>query len=186
LGTAFLLTLWTRLRRPVPAPRLIAVALVCLAALPRLDVLGRMWTPQREFALFRDGLARLDPSCRVITLIDVADAGFVPFEYLAPQGVIRDAAEFLRQPQSDDCIVYYRAGNCFTLDLVPSDQWSTFHQNATCRAVEQRYRLDPIIETQVPAIPYRGEIYTRDPLPLGFYRLVPVANEPATTDRTPG
>ena len=47
--------------------------------------------------------------------------------------------------------------------------------NPACRAIEERFRLEPIVEAQVPALPYRGEVYVRDTLPLGFYRLRPGA-----------
>lgn len=171
LGVAGLLQIVTRLVpgvRPWALPA--AIGLVILAALPRLDVLRTMWTPQREFALLREGLARIDPACRVATLLDVRDAGFVPFEYLAPNRLV-DLAVVLEQPQPPPCLVYYRCGNCFTLDLVAQTEWPAFEINPLCRAIESRYALEPILEANVPALPYRGEIYSRDPLPLGLYRL---------------
>ncbi len=157
-------------RRKVPVPGVFAIALACGAALPRIDVLHRMWTPQREFDFFREGVAGFDPACRIATLLDVADAGFVPFEYLAPHRIV-DLAELLEGPSLKGCVVYYRGGNCFTLDLVPRDQWHDFQMHPVCRAVEERYQLEPVAEARVPALPFRGEIYARDPIPIGFYRL---------------
>jgi hypothetical protein len=43
--------------------------------------------------------------------------------------------------------------------------------NPTCRAIEERFRLEPIVEASLPAAPYNAEVYTRNPLPVGFYRL---------------
>jgi hypothetical protein len=40
-----------------------------------------------------------------------------------------------------------------------------------CRAVEERFQLEPVVEAQVAALPFRGEIYARDPIPIGFYRI---------------
>jgi len=171
VGVAALLRALRRVvRRDVPGAGVVAVGLVCLAALPRADVLQRMWTPQREFDFFRDGLARIDGGCRVATLLDVADAGFVPFEYLAA-GRLVDVALVLDGPTPDGCVVYYRSGNCFTLDLVPQTDWRTFEMNPRCEAVEEKYRLEPIVEAGIPALPFRGELYARDPVPVGFYRL---------------
>ena len=177
-GTAGLLGLLAWLsRRRVPAARLVAAGVVCAAALPGVDLLHRMWTPQREFELFRANVSRLDPQCQVVTMIDVRDAGFVPFEYLST-GKVVDAAAFLAQPDTDDCTFYYRAGNCFTHDLVPNSDWPGFEVNPVCRSLEQRFELIPIAERAVAAVPYRGEVYARDPLPLGFYRLQPKATGP--------
>jgi hypothetical protein len=158
------------MRRKVPASGLLAVGLVCGAALPRIDVLTRLWTPQREFEFFRAGVANLDPACRIATLSDVMDAGFVPFDYLAPHRIV-DLAELMASPTLDGCVVYYRSGNCFTLDLVPREEWSDFRMHPRCRAVEDRFQLEPIVEARVPALAFRGEMYARDPIPLGFYRL---------------
>jgi hypothetical protein len=157
-------------RRTIPATPFVAIALVCVAALPRIDVLQRMWTPQREFDFFRESVAKIDPACRIATLSDVMDSGFVPFEYLVPHRIV-DLAELIQASSLDGCVVYYRCGNCFTLDLVPQREWSSFTMNPLCRAVEDRFQLEPIAEAQVAALPFRGEMYARDPIPIGFYRL---------------
>lgn len=158
------------MRRDVAAAAVVAIALVCGGALPGIDVLQRMWTPQREFDFFRQGVAATDPACRIATLLDVADAGFVPFEYLAPHRIV-DLADVVASPSLDGCVVYYRCGNCFTLDLVPQREWSTFEMNPLCKTVEDRFRLEPVVEARVAALPFRGEMYARDPIPIGFYRL---------------
>jgi hypothetical protein len=157
-------------RRAVPSARLLAIVLVCAAALPRIDILHRMWTPQREFEFFREGLTRIDPACRIATLFDVRDSGFVPFEYLAPRRIV-DLTQLGDGRSLDGCVVYYRCGNCFTLDLVPVDEWSSFQMHPLCQATEARFRLEPVVEAQVAALPFRGELYARDPVPIGFYRL---------------
>ncbi len=155
--------------RPLPVASAVAVGIVCMAAVPRLDLLWRMWTPQREFEFFRNNLTRVDPECRIVTTVRGEDAGFVPFQYLWPDMV--DVADFLATPAAGACFVYYRAGNCYAVDLVPGRDRSTFQINPTCRAVEERFRLEPIAEQSLPAVPYRGEVYARNPLPVGFYRL---------------
>jgi hypothetical protein len=153
LGTASLLAVLSWLmKRRLPAARTLAAAVVCIAALPRVDLLWRMWTPQREFAIFRDTLSHLDRTCRVVTMIDVRDAGFAPFEYLAPGEVI-DTGAFLAHPDTDGCIVYYRSANCFTLDLVPASDRPGFEMNPVCRSLEQRFELIPMAESAVAALP---------------------------------
>lgn len=153
-------------RLAVPA----AIAIVAVAALPRWELLHIVWTPQREFELLRTGLSRVGPGCRVAAFIEATDAGFVPFEYLAPQQLI-DLGAVAATAADTGCLYYYRGGNCFTRDLVPEATWPTFDMNPLCRAFEERYELTPVLEAAVPALPFRGESYARDPLPLGFYRL---------------
>src|SRR5262249_25410970 len=119
LGVATVLALLRRcMGRDVPAVRFLAFGIICLAAVPRVDLLRRMWTPQQEFELFRDGLAKVSPTCRVVSMVSGLDAGFVPFAYLVPGGLL-DIDEFLSDPPVADCFVYYRGGNCYALDLVP-------------------------------------------------------------------
>jgi hypothetical protein len=170
LGVATGLALIRRvIGRQLPAAGAVAVGIVCVAAVPRVDLLWRMWTPQREFEFFRNNLPRVDPKCRIVTTVRGEDAGFVPFRYLWPDMV--DVADFLAAPANGACFVYYRAGNCYALDLVAGRNRSTFQMDPTCRAIEERFRLEPIAEQSLPAVPYRGEVYARDPLPVGFYRL---------------
>jgi hypothetical protein len=168
LGVAGLVRLAIRpLPRLAPGAAALAVAIVVLAAAPGFDLLRRMWTPQLEFELFREGLRGVDRRCTVVTLARTRDAGFAPYEYLVA-GEMLDIADFLDAP-TGDCVIYYRTGNCYatSLDVVPRDTGV----HPACRAIEERFRLDPIVERAVPALPYRGETYGRDPLPLGFYRL---------------
>jgi len=35
----------------------------------------------------------------------------------------------------------------------------------------ENLKPEPISETLLPAAPYNAEVYTRNPLPVGFYRL---------------
>ncbi len=151
------------------AAGILAIGIVCAAAAPRFDFVRRMWTPQLEFEFFRDGLRRVDPDCRLVTVLIGMDAGFYPFAYLRP-GMI-DTETFLADPSTADCVVYYRAANCFALNRPPDEDRAGLPVNPTCRAIEKRFRLEPIIEASLPAASYNGEVYTRNPLPVGFYRL---------------
>jgi hypothetical protein len=185
IGAVALMRLFARMMRReiVPTPRLaLAVsALITLAALPRFDLLWHMWTPQREFEFFRAGVARVDPGCQLVTLAYTRDAGWVPFSYLVPEGLV-DIPEFLDHPR-DGCSVYYRPANCYSgsLDLAPPD----YDVHPSCQAIERRFRLEPILEAQLPAEPFRGERYVRDPLPVGFYRLsAPNADGEGASQRT--
>src|SRR5262249_6498123 len=122
------------LRRPLPAAGAVAVGIVCVAAAPRLDLLWRMWTPQREFEFFRAGLSRIDPGCQLVALLDTEDAGFIPFGYLRP-GMV-DTAGFLAAPSGEPCVVYYRGANCWALDAAPEPHPPDFEMNPTCHAIE--------------------------------------------------
>jgi hypothetical protein len=184
LGGAALMEALRRFRgRPIPAAGLVTAGIICAAAAPRFDLLQRMWAPQREFEVFRDGLHRIDPSCRVVTLLNTIDAGMIPFRYLAPER-LSDLSEFVAAPTLDHCVIYYRCANCYAQDLVPWKDWATFDVNPACREIEERFQLDPIIETKIAALPFRAETYSRDPLPLGFYRVRERAADSGAVKRT--
>ena len=102
-----------------------------------------------------------------MTLALTRDAGWIPFDHLVPNGLV-DIPDFLDHP-SDGCFVYYRAANCYSgnLDLAPPN----YDIHPSCRDIERQFRLEPILEAQLPADPYNEEQYVRDPLPVGFYRL---------------
>jgi hypothetical protein len=156
-------------RRSGRVASVVAVGIVCVAAVPHFGFVRRMWTPQLEFEFFRDGLRHVDPDCRLVTVLIGMDAGFYPFGYLRP-GMI-DTEAFLADPGTADCVVYYRAANCFALNRLPERDGAYLPMNPTCRAIEERFRLEPIVEASLPAAPYNAEVYTRNPLPVGFYRL---------------
>jgi hypothetical protein len=103
LGVATVLGLITR--RNGRAASVVAIGIVCVAAAPRFDLVRRMWTPQLEFEFFRDGLRRVDPDCRLVTVLRGMDAGFYPFDYLRPNMI--DTETFLADPPTTDCVVYY-------------------------------------------------------------------------------
>jgi hypothetical protein len=82
-----------------------------------------------------------------------------------------DAEAFLAGRPTGDCVVYYRAANCYALNRPPDRYARGSDVNPTCRAIEERFRLEPIAETSLPAVPYNAEVYTRNAIPVGFYRL---------------
>ncbi len=167
LGVATLLGLVRR--RSGRAASVVAVGIVCVAAAPQFDLMRRMWTPQLEFEFFRDGVRQIDSGCRLVTVLTGMDAGFYPFAYLRPKMI--DAETFLADPPTADCVVYYRAANCFALNRPPEHEHATVAVNPACRAIEERFRLELITEASLPATPYNAEVYTRNVLPVGFYRV---------------
>jgi hypothetical protein len=167
LGAAALVRLAVRaLPRARVAATALAIAVVGLAAAPGLDLLQRMWAPQLEYEFFRDQLRHVDRRCTLVTLAHTPDAGFAPFGPLVP-GRMLDITEFLNDPRGD-CVIYYRCGNCYSSSL---DASRNLPMHPTCRAMEEQFRLEPIAEAAIPALPYRGETYSRDPLPIGFFRV---------------
>jgi hypothetical protein len=160
---------WVSGTAPMALRTVAAIAIVCLGALPRFDLLHRMWTPQREYAFFREAMGRVEPSCRVVALADTADSGWAPFGYLVSDTLL-DIPQFLAAPLNG-CVVYYRCATCYASDLVSSEQRSNFEMHPACREIEDRFRLEPVAEALVPALPYRGETYARNPIPIGLYRL---------------
>lgn len=60
-----------------------------------------------------------------------------------------------------ECVAYYRAGNCFTADIVyghraplEAARAAGFIMNDRCSAFEARAALEPVLERDVPAKPY--------------------------------
>jgi hypothetical protein len=176
LGTAYLVE---RVARRLPAqldPLVVAATLVLVAALPRLDLLRRQWTPQEEFDFYRAGVARFDRGCEIVALTHGPDAGFVPSsdpEVRAPT----DIDAFLQDPPpaSSTCLVYYRAANCRSADAAGLPNGAAFDENPACRELERRATLLPVTEANLRARPYRGERYSTDPVAVGFYRIVDLA-----------
>ena len=177
VAAACLVELAERRRPPWLDPAVAAATLVLLAAVPRLDLLTRMWTPQAEFDFYRDGRRRIGAECTVIALTEGSDAGFVPFtdpDVLSPT----DIGAFLAgpAPSPSACLVYYRGANCRSSAAVGLPPDAPFEQNPACRELERRVTLVPISEASLRARPYRREPYSVDPVPVGFYRIVGPAN----------
>ncbi|HLY37427.1 MAG TPA: hypothetical protein VKU61_05285 [Candidatus Binatia bacterium] len=82
-----------------------------------------------------------------------------------------DVEAFLAKPPTNDCVVYYRAANCYALNRLADASSTGAQVNPACQAMDERFELEPIIETWLPAVPYNAEVYTRGPLPVGFYRV---------------
>jgi hypothetical protein len=154
----------------------IAAALVLVAAVPRLDLLRRMWTPQMEFEFYRAGRRQVGSECAVVALTAGRDAGFVPF---SDPGVAAptDISDLLAAPAPPpgECLVYYRGANCQSADTLGQPNGAPFDENPACRELERRATLVPIAEASLPARPYRGERYSVDPVPVGYYRIVSLA-----------
>jgi hypothetical protein len=112
----------------------VAAALVLLAAVPRLDLLTRMWARQPEFEFYRAGLRRLAPDCTVVALVLGQDGGFVPFSD-PDVAVAADISTLLAapDPSPSTCLVYYRGANCRSADIVGLPSGAPFEENADCR-----------------------------------------------------
>jgi hypothetical protein len=104
----------------------------------------------------------------VVSLLHTSDAGFDPF---TDPGLLKqiDIAGYLAHPP-EGCAVYYRASGCSSPGAIAHTTQRPGPDE--CRAFEERVTLTPISEWTLPAIPYRRERYTRDPIPVGFYRIV--------------
>lgn len=111
-----------------------------------------------------------------MALTEGQDAGFVPFSDPEVEMPV-DIGVFLARPWSPSpaCTVYYRAANCRSADAVGLPSGASFGENPACQEIEQRATLVPIVEASLRARPYRGERYSVDPIPVGFYRIVDLA-----------
>jgi hypothetical protein len=103
--------------------------------------------------------------------MDGEDAGFVPFSDPGDPTPM-DIGVFLeKSPSTTACVVYYRAASCRSADAVGLPNGTPFDENSACHELERRATLTPIVETTLPVRPYRGERYSVDPVPVGFYRI---------------
>ena len=154
----------------------LALALVALAALPNLEILTRTWTHELEFEFLRANLGRVEDGCTVVA-IDQPDAHVglnlnpVMSQEVGRQHRWMEPHEFLASTGPlPRCIVFIESASCHASHArAPSAKDGIF---GPCGAIMDRYVLQPVAVTTVPALPYIGEVFTRDPVPLGIHRIL--------------
>jgi len=172
-------------RLVAPGRRRWWVAAACVAALagslavwPGLT--ARLFTPQLERRVFRDGVAAVPDGC-VVVWPEVAPVPAVAAPtYLAAEAGRRLAWIESTAPDLDEsirraaCVAYYRPSLCF--DLAGLDGRRRFASGprgmrAECEAVEDRLILAPTFVRTIAAAPDNRQIVDRPGLEVGFFRV---------------
>jgi hypothetical protein len=155
---------WPRLRGLlVRGGAVVAVGLPVLAAFdPPPEPTFRL-----EYAFFEEHLVEVPRGCRILRLRLDGDFGLEPPALLSTlRGLGHVWVDAADTPDPDnDCLVWWRPAACSA--ALPERSGPA----AACRAVETRYRLEPLAERRLPARPGFVERYTADPVRVGFYVL---------------
>jgi hypothetical protein len=165
--------------RPGPRLRPLAlIALVAAASAPWWGFLRKTWTHQLEFMSVRRQLREIDDGCAIVRLARFrSEAGLEISPMLSLEAGRShrwvDVEDFLKAPSFGACVMYYQAASCHGRDsrgfLEPA---VPVHVRAECREMRERFRLEPVAESRLPAAPYGAESYTEDPVPVGWYRVI--------------
>ena len=163
-------------RRVGPVLPWVALLAAALAALPHLDFLDRRWTHQLEFEFLQANLGRVEDGCTVVAIGQRDQhVGLGLFPALSHE-VGRghrwvELSRFLgSSPPLGRCTIFIESASCHASHRRPGSAGDGLH--GECRQVMERYRLEPLARTTVPALPFAGEIYTSDPIPLGIHRVM--------------
>jgi hypothetical protein len=159
----------------------VTVALLCSA--PNFDFLRERWTYERKFDFLREHIGEIEDGCIIVRRGPyLADSGMEPLPGLSREVGRRhfwvDTTTFLEggEPSSQSrCVVFYETASCHARDTSTTSQahLGDFTVLPECREVRERFHLEPLWRTELPARPYVKEEYTVDPVPVGFYRLWP-------------
>ncbi len=154
----------------------LVLSVVALAALPNTSFLTRNWTHALELRFLQQHLGRVADGCTVVAIRQPdAHVGLNLYSglsvevgrthrWLEPRAFLDSRA---RVPS---CTVFIESASCHASHArPPSAQDGTF---PACMAIKARYALEPLARTTVPALPYIGEVFTSDPVPLGIYKVL--------------
>ncbi|MDP3541680.1 MAG: glycosyltransferase family 39 protein [Elusimicrobiota bacterium] len=167
-------------------PRLLAhpgylafiVLLIAALSAPWRGFLRKTWTHQLEFAFARRHLSGVPDGCAIVRRARYrSDSGLELSPTLSASMGLRhrwiDTEEFLKAPSHEGCAVYYQAASCHARDMTTDSPEARreFQILPECEQMRRRFHLEPLAEARLPAVPYSAEVYTVDPVPVGFYRI---------------
>lgn len=177
-----------------PHPRLHLISLFILMTLigagnaPCWGFLRKAWTHQLEFAFVRRNLRGIADGCTIVRRGRFqSDSGLEISPMLSIEAGRNhrwiDTEDFLKAPSLDGCVVYYQAASCHARDGASKSPkpLGMSHILPECEQMQQRFRLEPIAEERLPVVPYVAEIYTENPVPIGFYRIDSSRRSPSRT-----
>ncbi len=167
-----------QLRRGGPVVAVLICALAVAANAPWLGFLHKQWTHQLEHDVVRESFPAIEEGCTIVTRAGLrSDAGLELSPFLSREvGRVHrwtDTTTFLESGAPGPCTVFYRSATCHSRarTSTPEPNYGDMLERAECREMSERFELEPIALGRVPALPYVHELHTRDPIPVGFYRV---------------
>jgi hypothetical protein len=122
-----------------------------------------------EYRYFRREVDRLPDLCRLVRTPLEGDLGLEPPEPL--YRILRRGSEWVDPGDALDagreCLLWWRPSACGAVD--PRGRGGP----GACRAMEERFLLEPLAVTTLPARPGFVERFSSSELRVGFYRLRP-------------
>jgi hypothetical protein len=158
------------------------LAVVLWAAAPHRAYLTKMWTYALEYEFITAHLGEIPDHCVMVWPGPDADwqsrglrlSRDLSWEVGRRHRWISASDQEISDDAVKSCAVFYRATSCFAFESVNplgrQKDWAGAERPA-CRQMRDRFDLEPIAATTIPAAPYMCEAYTTNPLPAGFYRL---------------
>jgi hypothetical protein len=127
-----------------------------------------------EYRFFRENIGKVPAGCRIVRISwPYGDIGLrVPTYLTRLLGLdlswVEPSAEL---DPSKGCLAYWQPASCRAWSQsLKSATWAVMPE---CLAIESAFRLDPIATTGLPSRPEFCDNYRIDPVPVGFYRLLP-------------
>ena len=167
-------------RRPAAArlfhPALAAVIALSVAVWP--GAIGADFTPQMERRFIASSLPSIKDGCVVVWPEMVGMLKLPLPVHLSMQAGraidwegLSDTA--IRSTRPAACIYYYRPVSCFDVGGDPVDPLGGELRD-DCARIERAFELAPALLTTLPAVPDNMQVYTRDRLTVGFFRVLGV------------
>lgn len=148
----------------------------CLAW--RLPVAWVETTHSAEYSFVRASLPSLPSDCTIISYRYPRDGGLQPPAHLSANLGLAHRWQWVPPVvggwEQPPCVIWYRPANCHVATLGDPDPASraTGRVEEACAAFEARYVLEPVVTADLPARTYVFDLYTVDPVPVGFFRVV--------------
>ncbi|MDY0001745.1 MAG: hypothetical protein RBU30_10650, partial [Polyangia bacterium] len=141
--------------------------------------IGQVFTPQAEARAFRELLPRVPKGCLILSNSWMGRyIVWLPSYYLTARPDLKllraegpDIPPALREAK---CVVYFRSTACFDQSHVPEERGSPTTADGKilpCAALEDSLGLQPLALKEIPARPDCRQLFTRQRIPVGFFRV---------------
>lgn len=154
----------------------LVLAVAATAALPNTDFLTKTWTHALELRFLQQNLGKVADGCTVVAVRQPdAHVGLNLFPVLSHEVGRRhrwmEPRAFLdSRARLPACTVFIESASCHASHARPASAKDGVFP--ACAAIMERHVMEPVASTTVPGLPYIGEVFTRDPVPLGIYRVL--------------
>ncbi|MBM4395808.1 MAG: hypothetical protein FJ087_08970 [Deltaproteobacteria bacterium] len=140
--------------------------------------IGQRFTPQLELDLVREGVRAVPSGCAIVVPFRPPVVPALPY-YVSTEEDLDQC--WLRRPVEDAaalaaagrCVAYYRPAICYDFGTIapPHGGVPADGLRPECRDFEAALELDPILVSDVPALPDHVQAFSRESLRIGFFRV---------------